>query len=120
MADSCGRRETSQQRGGSGRKEEEEETKVGGRSLRKCFQDGVHLLCHGGQHKLKLLLRRWWSEEVQRGTEGEGKRGREKGREKKRDKVKCRGKNCRNPPRPGVSENRACESERLLLLLLLL
>lgn len=28
-------------------------------SLRKRFQDGVHLLCHGCQRKLKLLLRRW-------------------------------------------------------------
>lgn len=27
--------------------------------LRKRFQDGVHLLCHGCQRKLKLLLRRW-------------------------------------------------------------
>lgn len=27
-------------------------------SLRKRLQDGVHLLCHGCQRKLKLLLRR--------------------------------------------------------------
>lgn len=34
-------------------------------SLRKCFQDGVHLLCHGCQRKLELLLRkrrRKWGE----------------------------------------------------------
>lgn len=67
MPDWSGKRESSQQRGrggggGRGRKkveEEEEAGEVGGRSLRKSFQDGVHLLCHGRQHKLKLLLRRW-------------------------------------------------------------
>lgn len=35
-----------------------EEDGVGEPSLRKCLQDGVHLLGHGCQSKLELLLRR--------------------------------------------------------------
>lgn len=48
-------------------------------SLRKCFQDGVHLFCHGCQRELKLLLRRRRGKE----DEEEGEEERTQGRKRK-------------------------------------